>query len=117
MIAETQIFDLFPANPVARTVLVILFIVFGWQSKGFVRAWREDRRTSDHHEVDLLGLVEKITSDKLAGMSRDLADETTARRELERRANLLERRVGQLELYIEAKGDPLPPWPTRFPPH
>lgn len=106
-----EIFDLFPSNPIARLILLSILILFGWQSKGVVKAWREDKRTAAHDEVDLVQMVEDLTSGKLRQMQSDLDEERRARQALERRALRLERRVGQLELYIEAKELPVPDWP------
>jgi hypothetical protein len=84
-------FQSLPDNSVGRIIGIALILLLGWQGKGFIQAFREDRRAGQAGEVDLLEEVRKITKDEMADLRTELQQERARRRKLDRRVRLLER--------------------------
>jgi hypothetical protein len=84
-------FEYLPDNTVGRLIGIALIILLGWQGRGFILAFREDRRTDKADEIDLLEEVRKITKDEMQELRSELSQERARRRKLEKRVRLLER--------------------------
>jgi hypothetical protein len=96
-------FEYLPENTVGRLIGIMLIILLGWQGRGFILAFREDRRRDRADEIDLLEEVRKITKDEMQELRAELQQERTRRRKLEKRVRLLERTLH--ENNIEAPDD------------
>jgi hypothetical protein len=90
-IAAQDIFDQLPDSATGRLVGIALILLLGWQGKGFIQAYREDKRAGDAGEVDLLEEVRKITKDEMNDLRKELQAERCRRRKLEVRVRQLER--------------------------
>jgi hypothetical protein len=84
-------FEYLPENTVGRVIGIALIILLGWQGRGFILAFRQDRRADKAGEIDLLEEVRKITKDEMQEMRGELQQERARRRKLERRVRMLER--------------------------
>lgn len=102
LVMQLNPFDYLPGDGWGKLVGVLLILLLGWQGKGFIQAFREDKRAENEAEVDLLEEVKKITAREM----RDLAAELKAER-AERQK--LGRRVSQLERTLISNGIPVPP--------
>jgi len=102
LIAELNPFEYLPGDGWGKLVGILLILLLGWQGKGFIQAFREDRRAEEASEVDLLEEVKKITAREL----RDLSDELVKERQERQK---LGRRVSQLERTLISNGIPVPP--------
>jgi len=91
LIAQGDIFQSLPDNTTGRLIGIALILLLGWQGKGFIQAYREDKRAGDAGEIDLLEEVRKITKDEMQDMRQELQAERARRRKLEHRVRQLER--------------------------
>jgi hypothetical protein len=99
---QPDVFGYLPDNAIGRLMGIALILLLGWQGKGFIQAFREDRRAGRAGEVDLLEEVRKITKDEMTELRQELVQERNRRRKLERR-------VRQLERYVHDNHLDLPP--------
>jgi hypothetical protein len=84
-------FEYLPDNTTGRLIGIALIVLLGWQGRGFILAFREDRRADKADEIDLLDEVRKITKDEMQELRTELQQERNRRRKLEKRVRLLER--------------------------
>lgn len=99
---QTNPFEYLPGDGWGRIVGILLILLLGWQGKGFIQAFREDKRKSQSDEVDLLEEVKKITFTELKALADELSKERQERQKLGRR-------VSQLERILVSNGIPIPP--------
>jgi len=92
-----------PDNPWARLIGLIFLVMIGYQGRGFILAFRKDRRLEQKDEVDLLTEVRRIAQQEMAGLREELNRERAERRKLDSRVWQLERTLH------EHKIEP-PPW-------
>lgn len=95
---QADIFEYLPENTTGRLIGIALILLLGWQGKGFIQAFREDKRAGDAGEVDLLEEVRKITKDEMNELRQELIAERGRRRKLEVRVRQLERMIHEHNL-------------------
>jgi hypothetical protein len=98
---EPSVFEWLPTDTWGRVIGIVMIIFIGWQGRGFIIAYREDRRKAAADEIDLLEEVKKITRDEMVDLRNELDRE---RRERQR----LSARVFQLEKILHDHGLDIP---------
>jgi len=102
VITQVNPFDYLPGDGWGKLVGILLILLLGWQGKGFIQAFREDRRAEAEAEVDLLDEVKRVARDELRAVAEELKKERAERQQLGRR-------VSQLERTLISEGIPVPP--------
>jgi len=100
--APPELWNWIPGDGLGKLIGLVLIILIGYQGRGFILAFREDKRKEAADDVDLLEEVKKITRDELRSMSDELKAERRERQKLSRR-------VTQLERTLISNGIQIPP--------
>ena len=98
-------FEYLPGDAWGKLIGILLILLLGWQGKGFIQAFREDKRKEAADEIDLLEEIKKITRDEMQDLRNELQQERTRRRKLERRVRLLERTLHEHNIEPPTNGE------------
>lgn len=102
VVSQTDITEFLPSDGPGRIIGLVLLALLGWGGRGFILAFREDKRKGRADNVDLIEDILKVNKSELDNLRRELEAERIERRKLSNRIYVLERA-------LVAANAPIPP--------